>query len=50
MENQSESNTLVEDDYGNPETDEPTGVLAYLVVKQLNFHINQVNVFCSQCG
>ena len=26
MENQSESNTLVEDDYGNPETDEPTGV------------------------
>ena len=26
MENQSESNTLVDDDYGNPETDEPTGV------------------------
>ena len=25
MEYQSESNTLVEDDYGNPETDEPTG-------------------------
>ena len=43
MKNQSESNTLVEDDYGNPETDEPTGVFkqccffGFWTLTQINF-------------